>query len=218
MAPPEVFPKGVSGAAHARAGAPLPVSGPSTHALSSNSSSTSNLGLRSIPRLQEASVDTSEYRARAPQAVSGPITRAPQPVSGPITRVPHLNPCEALPASEEEELLDLQQDLQADSSSEPVKAGPLPPSRRVRGKSGLERHVSSVPADLMDLSALEMELSRDGVPDLDAVPIPEVPDKAPVPVDFLGDPDLGSPSQDAPAVLSRNFVTQSLLKVDLRIN
>ena len=146
---------------------------------------------------------------------AGPRVGAPHPVSGPPTQTYNLNPCSAGQVLHEESKVDLQVDEQEDSSSIHVKAGPLRPTHRVRGKSSpmpvLPDSLGSGPPDL---SSLEMEFSRDGVPDLGDAPA-SLPASSPSgapgasadPVDFIQDPEVDSKLLAENPLLTRGFVT-----------
>ena len=140
-----------------------------------------------------------------------PRARTPPPVSGPSARVsdPYPSPCLPVPVPEDGSSPNLYQDLEEDSVSEPVKAGCLPPPRRVRGKS------SPVKQSLHDFDEpvdLEMEFSRDGVPDLHPLSASS-PVSAPnavalsSPADFLADPASAGESHAESCALNREFVT-----------
>ena len=142
-------------------------------------------------------------------------TGVPLPASGPSTRVHNPTPCVVAPAPEEVAPIDLGEDVQADSTSPPVKIGPHHPSHRVRGKSS-----PTVPDPAPDMSEAvvdqEMQFSRDGVPDLSLEhALPAHPAAAPSlsapkdhsALDFMHEPDSPGGSQTDPAPLSRDFVT-----------
>ena len=193
LASPEVFPHGSTATPVPRANTPLPLSGPATRTHNPNP------------------------RAALPAPVSdnvGPAShsKAPVPLSGPATRAHNPNPC-ALPpdpAIKENDFADLLQDLQADSTSEPIQAGPLPPPRRVRGKSSpVKAEPSAEPH-----SDLRMQFSRDGVPDLsDPAVAPLAPDpqdaesSMSVPVDFIQEPDVPDKPSDGSPMPNREFIT-----------
>ena len=146
---------------------------------------------------------------------AGPRMGAPHPVSGPPTRVNDPNPCSADQVLREEPEVNTHVDVQEDSSSIPVKAGPLPPTHRVRGKSSpMPVSPACLDSGPPDLSGLEMEFSRDGVPDLCDAPafLPAssslgAPGVSADPDDFMQDPEPdGKPPAEAP-LLNREFVT-----------
>ena len=142
-------------------------------------------------------------------------TGVPVPVSGPSTRVHNPTLCVAAPVPEEALPIDLSEDVQADSTSPPVKIGPLHPSHRVRGKSS-PAVPHPAPGALEAVADQEMQFSRDGVPDLSLEHAPPAhPAATPSSpaldgrsaMDFLQEPDPPSGSQTDPAPLSRDFVT-----------
>ena len=192
---PEAFPEGKVEVSTPRARTPLPVSGPSTRAPPFSPDPANPVSFA------DASVHDN-LRSRA---------ASPLPVSGSSTRVLDPNPCEHQPDTEEDELLDMFQDVQADSMSEPVQVG-LPPPRRVRGKSSPVKADSSAPSSGPHPD-LRMEFSRDGVPDLSDPQVSQhvsgsssKVDPASAPIDFLDGAGLPAESPDAP-VLNREFVT-----------
>ena len=110
-----------------------------------------------------------------------------------------------MPDQEDGLSVNLYPDVEEDSVSEPVKAGFLPPSHRVRGKSSPMRQGPCLVDELVDL---EMEFSRDGVPDLHPAPASS-PVSAPhavsssSPADFLADPDPADESHSNSCALNR---------------
>ena len=133
-----------------------------------------------------------------------------------------LCPCQVLllggesSASPLQEVADIHQDVQEDSVSEVAPAGPLPPPRRVRGKSSPVKPLPfQAPVDCHDAavasSSWEMDFSKYGVPDLDE-PSSPILDFKQVPVEFVHDAeplddDPGTGNSTQPPVISQDFVT-----------
>ena len=188
-----MFPQGSTAAPVPRANAPLPLSGPATRAHNPNPCA-------ALPVSASANVGP-EFHSKAPVPLSGPATRAHNP---------NLCTPQPDPTITEDEFGDLFQDLQADSTSEPIRAGPLPPPRRVRGKSSpVKAEPSAEPH-----SDLRIQLSRDGAPDLSdpavAPPSPESQDAGfsmSAPVDFLQGSDVPDKSSDGSPMVNQEFIT-----------
>ena len=143
-----------------------------------------------------------------------PCPALPDP--NPCLALPDPNPCLAIPNSKSkvsfgsrdaainDSEADLQQDVQQDSVSDPVKSGPLPPPRRVRGKSTRVKLDPMPDAGPRDFSDIDMEFSRDGVPDLDVDPLPAPCQSE---IHFLDESLPPEEPQGNPDALDRDFVT-----------